>query len=71
MGYDYFLVLDDDYQSFHIRKPLNGILKSYLPMNLDALFKPFVTFLHNTPRLTSIALAQSGDFIGGVQNPYF
>lgn len=70
IGLDYFIELDDDYTGFYIREPRGAVLKSYKVKNLDRVFDSFLTFLKETPQLQSIAMAQGGDYIGGVENDY-
>jgi hypothetical protein len=70
-GHRYFIQLDDDYTSFYFRfeneegtKLLGRIIKDF-----DRALQTYLTFLKNTPFKT-IAFAQGGDFIGGIDNPY-
>lgn len=63
-GVDYFIELDDDYRAFtwNFDSSLNYSVR---PVGcLDKVFEAMVKFLENTPT-TSIATAQSGDFMGG------
>lgn len=62
-GYEYFLVLDDDYTVFRYRYINHYITKGYVN-NLDKLFHNTLQFYKNTDFL-SVAYAQGGDFIGG------
>lgn len=64
LGLKYFLVLDDDYVEFNCRYNKDDKLKSYHIKNLDEVFKNMLDFLINT-NADVVALAQSGDFIGG------
>lgn len=70
-GLRYFIELDDDYTNFFLREPKGDVLKSHRPNNLDVIFDAFIEFLENTPRVSSIAMAQGGDYIGGVDNDIF
>jgi hypothetical protein len=65
LGITYFIQLDDDYTSFNFR--FNKDLKySYSSItNLDLIFHHLLDFYINT-NVDSIAMAQGGDFIGGV-----
>ena len=70
IGVRYFLELDDDYTSFMYRFPDNGKL-GYVPAkNLDALFEAMIQFLDDSGAIT-VALAQGGDFIGGLDSGTF
>lgn len=69
IGCRFFLELDDDYQIFSYRYPsedgkklLNKECK-----NLDAAFEYMIDFLQKT-NADTVAFAQGGDFIGGVDN---
>jgi hypothetical protein len=67
LGYTYFIQLDDDYTKFDYRinnkfqYPKNNFV---IKKNLDAIFSSLLEYFKNT-NLTSIALSQGGDYIGG------
>lgn len=71
LGYKYFVQLDDDYDSFRWRmspeieysSKMLSDSKTY--NSLDKVFNTILDYLEATPRLTTICMAQSGDFIGG------
>lgn len=71
MGYQYFLQLDDDYDSFRWRiNPeieYSSKMLSYNPdyRTLDKVFTVMLDYLIETPQLMTLCMAQSGDFIGG------
>ena len=71
LGYRYFLQLDDDYDSFRWRiSPeieYSSKMLSFEPSyrTLDKVFDVMLNYLIETPRLTTLCMAQSGDFIGG------
>lgn len=67
LGIDYFLQLDDDYTNFRFRKEEDGILKTIHCRHIDKVFEAMLDFLDETKALT-VALAQTGDFIGGVDS---
>nr|DAK64733.1 MAG TPA: RfbF-like protein [Caudoviricetes sp.] len=66
LGYKYFIQLDDDYTSFAWRfdAECKYNLKTPKIKNLDAVFESMLRYYVSTP-LTSLAMAQGGDFIGG------
>lgn len=69
LGYKYFIELDDDYSAFYWRFDNHG---KYLPgtpkiKNLDEVFGAMLEYYKHTP-ITSLAMAQGGDFIGGSKN---
>lgn len=64
LGLQYFLELDDDYNEFRFRKDKNGVFTSVHMRHLDDLFDAMIDFLEVSGAVT-VALAQSGDFIGG------
>ena len=70
MGLIHFLVLDDDYNLFAHRYECNGKLLSCTTKRLDDIFMAMVKFLDQTGAIT-VALAQGGDYIGGVDNGNF
>lgn len=71
LGYKYFMQLDDDYDSFRWRmspeieysSKMLSLDKSYqcLDKVIDAMLDYFIA----VPRLITLCMAQSGDFIGG------
>jgi len=65
LGLDYFLELDDDYNSFCYRYEDNGALRKIEIKNLDILFEKCIRFLE-VSNAHAIAFAQGGDYIGGV-----
>lgn len=71
LGITYFIELDDDYTAFHFRFIDNDSVKLAFKNvdNLDLVFDQFLCFYKSTS-FKSIAFAQGGDFIGGIQNPY-
>lgn len=70
LGLLYFLELDDDYNDFQYRFPDGEKLMYKQFQNLDALFDAMLSFLDISGAKT-VALAQGGDFIGGVGNSRF
>lgn len=69
LGYKYFIELDDDYTSFVWRFDAECVYTPKTPKikNLDVVFESMLRYYINTP-LTSLAMAQGGDFIGGSSN---
>lgn len=67
LGLDYFLQLDDDYTGFNWRFDANMQYIDKPALDLNALFSAVLDYYKTTPALT-IALAQSGDFMGGSQS---
>lgn len=67
LGLDYFLELDDDYNNFSYRYEDNGILRKIDCTDLDKLFEKCIKFLEVSGAY-SIAFAQGGDYIGGVES---
>lgn len=70
LGLTHFLVLDDDYNLFAHRYQVGDKLLSCKTKRLDDVFQCMLKFLDDTGALT-VALAQGGDFIGGVDNGNF
>lgn len=69
IGCRFFLELDDDYKSFEYRYPNEKGDKLMVQecKNLDAVFEYMIDFLQKT-NADTVAFAQGGDFIGGVDN---
>lgn len=68
LGLEYFLELDDDYNGFFIRYVEGDKYPSIKIKSLDALFDEMLDFLDVSGAVT-VALAQTGDYIGGAQSP--
>jgi hypothetical protein len=70
IGITYFIQLDDDYTAFEWRYESNDgkKLKVHKITNLDKIMQLHLDFYKST-KFKSIAFAQGGDFIGGVENP--
>ena len=67
LGIKTFVQLDDDYMSFESRYPEDKKLKVQKVVELDKIFEAVARFFWSTNVLT-IALAQGGDFIGGINS---
>lgn len=69
LGLTYFLELDDDYSRFYFKYVKDGDkLGEIQCKQLDRLFECMLQFLDVSGSLV-VALAQGGDFIGGVESP--
>lgn len=67
LGIAYFIELDDDYTSFDFRIAFDGN-KTVPPIkNLNLIFEKLISY-YNSSNFLSIAFAQGGDFIGGMDN---
>lgn len=70
LGYEYFLVLDDDYTEFKMRinSKLEHPIKRYLIIkNIDKVFLSTLEYYKNSD-FTSICYSQGGDWFGGETN---
>lgn len=65
LGYDYFIQLDDDY--YEIIYKFEGAKGAKLIKNLDEVFSMVFDYYIKS-NATSLAFAQTGDFIGGINN---
>ena len=70
LGYRYFLELDDDYTQFMYRYAENDKLCMKRIADLDTVFEFMLRFLDESKAIT-VAFAQGGDMIGGVDNGNF
>jgi hypothetical protein len=75
--YQYFIMLDDDYTSFQRKERFidEGLLRGHVVnKGIDEMFGKLVEFLAKTQRVSTISMAQTGDWIGGIKGknrPYF
>jgi hypothetical protein len=65
LGFNYFLVLDDDYYEFDYK--FSGTKGLVMPKKIDAIFDLVLDFYKSTQAL-SVCFSQTGDFMGGVDN---
>jgi hypothetical protein len=67
-GFEYFLVLDDDYTSFcHVKEGAKNTTDNKV-RTMDRLALKVAEFLDSDARLMTICFLQSGDTIGGMVN---
>lgn len=65
LGYRYFMELDDDYNDFSFRFNHKKIFKHLRVKNLDLIIEKMIRF-YDVSGATCLAVAQGGDYIGGV-----
>lgn len=73
LGYRYFIQLDDDYTMFRYRfnDKLNYWAIGHSPISsLDQVFEAMMGFYQDNEQITSIALSQGGDYIGGALSTF-
>lgn len=72
LGYEYFLVLDDDYTEFRYTRDdkQQYVTKLRRVLNLDRMFKELLEYYKKTNAKT-LCIAQGGDFIGGEGSSVF
>lgn len=70
LGLTYFLVLDDDYTEFRFRVEKDGVLRTIYCRHIDEVFEAMLDFL-DVANISTVALAQTGDFIGGLESNVF
>lgn len=67
MGYKFFIELDDDYDAFTFTYGRNGIVKQRVIKQLDRILEAMIMFYESAP-ISTVAMAQRGDFVGGKNN---
>lgn len=65
LGFDYFLVLDDDYTSFMHNYDRSGTFNRSVIRKIDQVFASMIRFLESDDRILSVCFIQGGDLIGG------
>lgn len=68
LGVRYFIQLDDDYMVFDYRTDSLGEYEEKPVKSIDRIFDSMLKFLR-VSKCATIAMAQSGDFIGGPKSP--
>lgn len=69
LGIKYFMQYDDDYTAFSYRFTSNGEYLHRPIKNLDVIFDAMLDY-YKSINVKSIAMAQSGDFLGGENGSY-
>jgi hypothetical protein len=64
-GFDYFLVLDDDYTEFKHNQNKKGEFKRSYLKKADDIFQDILSFLDLREDILAVCLLQGGDLIGG------
>lgn len=70
LNLQYFCELDDDYTDFRWRYIEDNQLKSARVIELDEVFLKLLNFMNTSEDFYSVAMAQGGDYIGGVGSRY-
>lgn len=66
VGCKYYMQLDDDYTSFVYRFDHEGKYNaSMVSKTFDYIMQVMIEFLDSSPQITSVAMSQGGDHIGG------
>jgi hypothetical protein len=68
LGLKYFIQLDDDYTTFRYRINERDEYGQWPIRNLDAIWTAMLNFYEKNPNITSFAMSQGGDHIGGPKN---
>jgi hypothetical protein len=69
LGFDYFLVLDDDYTGFMHNYDRSGTFNRSVIRRIDQVFASMIRFLESDDRILSVCFIQGGDLIGGDSCP--
>ena len=65
LGFQYFLVLDDDYTGFMHNYDRSGTFNRSVIRRIDQVFASMIRFLESDDRILSVCFIQGGDLIGG------
>lgn len=64
-GFEFFLVLDDDYTEFKYNYDKSGMFMRSFIRNIAPVFRAAFGFLESDERIDSVCFIQGGDLIGG------
>lgn len=67
-GYEYFLVLDDDYTQFNHVYIDNNKLKRLVVKNFNKVCESIIYFLNSDIRISSICFMQAGEMVAGIES---
>lgn len=70
LGYEFFLMLDDDIKSFNIRYQKGNKLKSESLKNADKYFGELVNILRKNKNIMCIGTGNAGSYIGGASGKF-
>jgi hypothetical protein len=70
LGFDYFLVLDDDYTDFRYTFNKNGEFVRKKIKTINNVFNALAKFLDCDERIDSVCVMQTGDMVGGEATSY-
>lgn len=65
-NYSYFCQMDDDYTTIPYRFIHNDTLYRSDEVNLDEVFNAYLSFMELNENIYAVALAEPGDFVGGI-----
>jgi hypothetical protein len=68
LGFEYFLVLDDDYTGFMYNYDERGLFNRSVIRRIDLVFSAMLKFLESDDRIMSVCFLQGGDLVGGESN---
>lgn len=71
LGFEFFLVLDDDYTDFRYTFNRSGAFIRKQTKDLNSVFEAMVGFLDSDDRIDSVCMMQTGDMIGGENSTLF
>lgn len=66
VGKRYFIELDDDYYEFRFRYKAGNQLRGCWVTDINKIFAAMIDFLDSSEYIYTVAMAQMGDFIGGI-----
>lgn len=66
LGVKYFIQLDDDYRTFEWRFKKGQSVSSRQIKDIERVFEAMLEFYIANPQILSLAMAQAGDLIGGI-----
>ena len=70
LGYQYFIVMDDDYLRFNYISDDIGNYKQKRVLHIDSIFETYFSYLIES-NSDALAMIQTGDLMGGKSNPMF
>ena len=66
LGLKWFFEYEDDYSEFKMRYSPDGVsLTAYILNNFDLIIDAMIEYMEECPQITTIAMSQQGDWIGG------
>lgn len=71
LGLKWFFEFEDDYTDFCMRFNENGSCHQWYVNDFDAICECFIKYMEDAPQITTVAMSQVGDWLGGINGDMY